>query len=85
MPVVRPVLLNVVIFAATAPTWLKFTLFVERSILKPVSLLEVSVQVTLIAVGDVTVAAVPVGAVGTGDTSVVALATFEYAEFPPVL
>ena len=52
-----------------------------RSTLKPVSLLALSVQLTVIWLDEIAVAVSPLGA-GGGAPGVVALAAFEYAESP---
>ena len=55
------------------PIWLQVVPLVERSTLKPVSLVALSVHVRLIWVLDVAMAVSPVGSAGSG-ASVVALA-----------
>ena len=61
--------------------------FLQRSILKPLSLLELSAQARLMRVLDTADALKPVGATGNGGgaADVVALAVFEKAEGPAVL
>ena len=73
-------------FAATCATSVKLVHPEpwQRSILKPLSSVELSAQLRLIWVEEAVVAVSPLGAAG-GVGSVVALAVFEYAESPPLL
>ena len=74
-------------FAPTVPTWLKGPAEeVERSMAKPVSSLEPSIQVRLTWEAEAAVATKPEGAIGTVVLArVEALATFEKADFPAEL
>jgi hypothetical protein len=80
---------NVVIPAPTCAICAKFVQFgfLQRSILNPLSLFELSLQERLMRVFDTAVALRPLGAAGSGGggADVVALAVFENAELPATL
>jgi len=80
---------NVVTSAPTCAIWAKLVQFgfLQRSILNPLSLLELSVHERLMRVVVTATALKPLGAAGRGGgaADVVALAVFENAEVPASL
>jgi hypothetical protein len=80
-------LLKLALFAPTLAICAKLVQLppAQRSILNPVSLLELSVHARLIWLPEIAAAVNPLGAAGSKAVGVVVLATFEYPESPPEL